>query len=157
MVDKNDHYAIKVAQNLTYVNQLRTQVSCGGLSFRDAAHKMKYRAEYLVKYFLQFNECSGVESTHYIPDKRKKRQAFHLRVTPGVDFSTSKVESVFSTTEKEYPDREVGFRMGAEAEFVLPFNKNKWVIWIEPTYQTYKTTHWFAASFFSEARSKTLP
>jgi hypothetical protein len=32
-----------------------------------------------------------------------------------------------------------GFRFGLETEFVLPFNKNKWGIVLEPTYQSYNS------------------
>jgi len=33
----------------------------------------------------------------------------------------------------------LGFRVGIEAEFILPFNKNKWAFIVEPTYQYYKS------------------
>jgi len=33
----------------------------------------------------------------------------------------------------------LAFRAGIEAEFILPFNKNKWAIIVEPTYQYYKS------------------
>jgi hypothetical protein len=34
-------------------------------------------------------------------------------------------------------DNQVRFSGGIEAEFVLPFNKNKWAIILEPTYNSY--------------------
>jgi hypothetical protein len=36
-------------------------------------------------------------------------------------------------------DNKISFRIGLEAEFILPFNKNKWAVFAEPTYQYYKT------------------
>jgi len=139
MVDKKDNNMQKVVTNLNYINQLQTRLSCGKEISKVATHKMKYNENFLVGYFRQFNTCSGTESTSYLSDKKKNRQAFNLKLTPGVDFSTSRVQPVYLVIEKEYPGREASFRMGAEAQLILPFNKNKWAIWIEPTYQSYKT------------------
>ena len=36
-------------------------------------------------------------------------------------------------------DSNTNVSLGIEAEFILPFNKNKWAIIFEPTYQYYKT------------------
>ncbi len=33
----------------------------------------------------------------------------------------------------------IGFRVGSEFEFVLPFNNNKWAILTEPTFQTFSS------------------
>ena len=50
IIDKNDHNTLKAAQNLNYINQLQTLVSCGDEP-KVAIHKMKYNKEYLVNSF----------------------------------------------------------------------------------------------------------
>ena len=44
----------------------------------------------------------------------------------------------YDSRDTDFGDK-FGFRFGIEAEFILPFNKNKWGIIIEPTYQYYKS------------------
>jgi len=34
---------------------------------------------------------------------------------------------------------EISFGFGIEVEHILPFNKNKWGVFVEPTYQSYKS------------------
>jgi len=127
---------LKVVKNLTYINQLKTQVSCGTEFSKISTSKMKYTRDFLMDYFERYNTCSGGEN---IIHKRSTVQSkmFHLKVTPGIDFSAAKVESV-NPPDQEFPSRQPNFRIGVEAEFILPFNNNKWSLTIEPTYQQYQ-------------------
>ncbi len=64
---------------------------------------------------------------------------FNLNLRSGVNLSSLSIQNSYL----EFLDTDFGnkltFRFGVEAEFVLPFNKNKWAIIIEPTYQYFKS------------------
>jgi hypothetical protein len=127
---------LKAGENLTYITQLQTEVACGEEAKNLSPFKMKYKLDHLLDYFTRFNECLGGEVMVYKPDKRTHK-SFHLKIAPGASMAASKIERVFNDSE-EFPSRKLTMRIGIEAEFILPFNNNKWALFVEPTYQTYK-------------------
>ena len=124
----------KVGQNLTYINQLKEKVSCGEVFTKYAINKFKYRSDFLTDYFGRYNKCSGGDQTT-TQEVRQKKTRFHLKLTPGINFGSAKVQHTYSTNGK-YSDVTPAFRIGADAEIVLPFKNNKWRIFLEPTYQS---------------------
>ena len=98
---------------------------------------INYKQSDLLKLFLTYNECSNVESINHI--KKKKEDLFNLTIRPGVNNASLKLENTALNLAKINFDNELSFRLGLEAEFIMPFNKNKWAFLIEPTYQYYKT------------------
>jgi hypothetical protein len=57
-----------------------------------------------------------------------------LKVTPGFSFSTISVsDNFYEVYNTEFKNR-LNFRIGAEAQYILPFNRNKWGILFEPTF-----------------------
>lgn len=121
-----------IATNLTYINQLNTTVSCKNLP-QATFKNIQYKGDALTRYFIKFNKCVGVE---FVSHENNFKNKFHLSFRPGVDFSTARIDSYFGLI-KEFPSRTPRFRVGAEAEFTLPFKKGKWGIILEPTYQSY--------------------
>jgi hypothetical protein len=124
----------KVGQNLNYINQLKEKVSCGEVFTKYAINKFKYRSDFLTDYFDRYNKCSGGDQPT-AREVRQKKTRFHLKLTPGINFGSAKVQRTYSTSGK-YSDVTPAFRIGADAEIVLPFNNNKWRILLEPTYQS---------------------
>ncbi len=61
-----------------------------------------------------------------------------MNVRPRINSSSLSIENSVSSLRNTNFGNKVGIGFGLEAEFVLPFNKNKWAIAIEPTYQNYK-------------------
>jgi hypothetical protein len=61
----------------------------------------------------------------------------HFTITPGVDFAEFKVHNT-TGFEKHYT-KETSPRLGLMLEYVLPFNREKWSIVGEPTYQSYRS------------------
>jgi hypothetical protein len=66
------------------------------------------------------------------------KKMFHLSVRPGVSFSSLDIEYTIPETNHTKFETKTTFRFGVEAEFVLPFNQDKWAIIIEPTYEYFK-------------------
>lgn len=126
-----------IAYNEDYKKQIAENLNCGMNS------KLLERAEYteksLTDIFVLYNECSGGEIVKYEQEKKKK-DVFNLNIRPGINFtsfSTSYLDT-FETDETDFENK-ISFRIGLEAEFILPFNKNKWALFVEPTYQSYKS------------------
>jgi len=95
-----------------------------------------YRKKELLGFFEVYNECIDHEYTNF--DEMQKKDLFNLSLRPGANFSKLSIPG-FSTFDPIEFDSEITFRFGIEAEFILPFKKNKWAILLEPTYQYYKT------------------
>lgn len=95
-----------------------------------------YKTKSLEKVFVRYDECTNENYLQY--GKKEEYDAFNLSIRPGVNFSALSLEDEGTTRSEIKFDREVSFRIGVEFEYVLPFNKNKWGIVIEPTYQYFK-------------------
>ncbi|EZH71911.1 hypothetical protein ATO12_04650 [Aquimarina atlantica] len=133
----------KIDKNNRYKQQLWTDVKCDNIKESDAV-KTNYKKNSLVKYFVKYNECKDPSFVN--TRKQEDRDLFNLTIRPGINFSSLKPnidESnfVIDNSSRDIGDFEdkSGLRFGIEAEFILPFNKNKWGIFIEPTYQSYKS------------------
>ena len=124
------------ALNTEFKVQLFKNVNCGNLSI-DEVRKLKYNRDNLRKYFVKFNTCSG--STFIDFDQLdKKRETFHLTLRPGLDLSSFEIYTPgsFSTVYSNFPTSP-NFRLGFEVEYFLQTNRNRWSLFIEPTYRTY--------------------
>lgn len=130
-----------IEQNALFKSQLFTDLKCQGITLNDLEH-INYKKEDLEKFFVRYNECTNSEHISY--ERKVKRDMFNLSVRPGVNFSSLAVKNdVFSFMNTDFGNK-LNFRFGIEAEFVLPYNKNKWSLIAEPTYQYFhseKTTY----------------
>src|SRR5690606_27529725 len=80
-------------------------------------------------------ECFNKDLTYF--ESKQKGHSFNLNIRPRLNSSSLSISNNnFKTINF---DNELAFGIGLEAEFILPFNKNKWAIAIEPTYQNYKS------------------
>ena len=64
---------------------------------------------------------------------------FNLHLRPGVNFSKLSLQNEFFRPKNIDFENQTNFRFGVELEFVMPFNKNKWAIFLEPTYQSFNS------------------
>lgn len=127
---------MQITYNEDYKKQLAENLKCD-TSLADF-DQVKYNTKDLIRTFTAYNGCSGdtVPATYEISEKR---DLFNLNIRPGVHFATFETENFYyNSTNTTQFDRKPSFRIGVEAEFILPFNKNKWALFAEPTYQSYK-------------------
>lgn len=136
LVYKQYRAASKVAVNDSYKQELWNVLKCGTLSIDDVS-RTKYSTRSLIKYFVSYNRCN--QSTPEVFDEQLHRDLFNLTLRPGVNFSSLSISNdVSSDLNTDFGNKQ-NFRFGMEAEVILPFNKNKWSILVEPTYQQYKS------------------
>jgi hypothetical protein len=125
-----------VAANFAFRNELWANVRCKDATF-NSVKNLSYDKSSLIKYFQRYNECNGSDkhNAETVPAKRYKN-LFHLKIAPGIESIGGKI---WNTESRLYGKvifgRLLSLRCGLEAELILPYNKNKWGIVIEPTYQ----------------------
>lgn len=126
-----------IAYNEDFKKQIAENLNCG-IDGKLLDHT-EYKEKSLTRIFVLYNQCSGGEIVKY-DEEKKNRDLFNLTIRPGINFSSFNM--AYGTGNPTY-ERDFGnktsFRIGLEAEFILPFNKNKWAIFVEPTYQSYKS------------------
>lgn len=123
-----------ILKNDEFRNQLLTKLSCPTIFYADI-QKVEYEAKDMIKFFTQYNQCHNSESLVY-KRQTKKGDQFNLSLRPGVSVSGLSISNSSSTVDLE---NKTTIRFGIESEIVLPFNKNKWAIIIEPAFQYYKS------------------
>ena len=122
----NDKYRFQLLSNLKSESITRTDI-----------YQTAYKTKDLTKIFIKYNESMNSEYTEY----RKKRNPVNFSLKAGINYTS--FEMMRSTTNETFNfDADFGFkfnfRLGIETEVILPFNKNKWSLYFEPTYQYYK-------------------
>ncbi|MGO1751363.1 MAG: outer membrane beta-barrel protein [Psychroflexus sp.] len=125
-----------VSENNRYRQQLWSDLSCDGFDQQKLEY-INYSKRDLVKQFTKFNDC--VESDYINFNAKDKRDFFHLTIKPRFNISSLTFGNSLSDIDPIEFDDETGFGIGIDLEFVLPFNKNKWAITLEPAYQSFKS------------------
>jgi hypothetical protein len=122
-----------VYTNETYKNQLKKLFADDAVVSK-SAEKTDYEKEKLVKLFNQYNNISTDKNKEKF--EKRKRTNLNLYVKPGLNMMKLNFygPSSNSTTDAEF--NKTAFKFGVELEHVLPFNKGKWALLIEPTYNS---------------------
>lgn len=125
-----------IRESNRFKQQLWADLKCPKFSM-DKIKNLDYKKNILVHFFMEYNECTGNEFVHF--EEKQKKGLFKVGIRPGLNYSSLSIErnnTVFHDFDFGTRQR---LRLGIEAEFVLPFNKNKWATILEPTYQHFKT------------------
>lgn len=130
-----------IGENVTFRQQLWNSLKCKGI-LRKSIDKIAYRSDPLKKLFTTYNSCVDPQ---WVKEKKLKNSfLFHISIRPGVNYS-----SIKASTGNAVFDAKPSFRIGAEFEIVLPFNKNKWSFIFEPTYRNFQASEGLS-SFYPE-------
>jgi hypothetical protein len=124
----------QVAGNNKFREQLWNDVRCPNATM-GSVENIRFNRSELERYFKKFNGADGKSSLVY--GDQKKHDSFHLRITPGINFSSVTITNVKNPDSKTNLGNNKNLRIGIEAEYLLPFNKNKWGITIEPCYHSF--------------------
>ncbi len=98
--------------------------------------KLSYNSKHLVGFFVKYNACTNADYINY--ESMPKKDLFNLTMRPGLNLSSLTIENLLTSLRGANFDIKFSFRFGIETEFILPFNKNKRGIILEPTYQYYE-------------------
>ena len=125
----------KLGKNQRFKQQLQKDLTCLDMK-SNKVKSLTYDKKSLVNYFIAYNQCSNSDFKNY--ENKGKRKFFRLSIRPRINLSSLTINKSNSTSLTTDFGSEVQFRFGLEGEFILPFNKNKWSVLIEPTYQSFK-------------------
>tara|TARA_R110000868_G_scaffold37111_5_gene131387 strand:+ start:9071 stop:9916 length:846 start_codon:yes stop_codon:yes gene_type:complete len=121
-----------------FQDQLKFNLKCPNFN-AESYSSLIYSKKSMVSFFREFNECNDVKSYVYIDTR--KRDLFNLTFNLGLNsVSLSLRNSAFNNKYNKQVnlDSHLGLKFGIEAEFVLPYNNNKWNILIQSEYQSFK-------------------
>jgi len=125
----------KIGVNNLFKQQLLLNVNCHDVS-KNKIKYLAYNKNALIKFFMEYNECENSDFINY--ESKQQKDLFNLGIKLGLNNSSFSMNNGLSDQKLDF-DNKFGFRFGIEAEFILPYNKNKWAIFLEPTYQYYKS------------------
>jgi hypothetical protein len=121
--------------NKDYKKQLFLNVKCSSEDL--SLNNLEYNSNAMIKYFLKVNSCDGTGSKEISINKKSK-----LNFKPLLAVNNSSVNLNFETgnTRGNYDlERKISLGFGFELESVLPFNNYVWSIFVQPTYNSYKS------------------
>jgi len=126
-----------VQENNQFRQQLLNAVKCGSMTEKDFTY-LEYGKNALIKHFLAYNACGGAqESVNYNAAAEDKRETFALRVLAGAYNASASVSDPFGYYNLSTDLDQTIFKIGLEAEYILPFNKGTWSLFANPTYQKF--------------------
>lgn len=121
----------KIYQNKAYITQLYTYVNCKKKDI-NTLKKIDYDKKDLKEYFAEQNLCYDPSYLREVNNKdngNKRKSRF--KFTSGININTYKIYQTDFDTK-------ISPRIGFEYEMILPFNKNKWGVFMEPNFRFYK-------------------
>lgn len=128
----------RFGKNNYFRQQLSNNLKCPSITKRQFEH-IKYQQKELINIFNEYNNCGSNNYTKYT---EKKVDKFNLSIRPGINSSSLSIDNTFYSSFQSIKfDSNLNFRIGIEAEYILPFNKNKWAIIIEPSYNYYNSEY----------------
>ncbi len=126
----------KIGENKDYQRHLWQNLKCQSISMKNVEN-VDYKKKDLVNFFIKYNECNNSNLTNF--DSKKQKKLFNFNIKAGLNNSTLDLKYGNNISSQDFDTQsELEVRLGVEAEFILPFNKNKWAILLEPTYQQFK-------------------
>jgi hypothetical protein len=130
-INKEDN----IADNRAYRQELMNNLVSPKLTKNDFS-KLNYTEKDLLALFKRFNE-DEVDKLILYGDKNK-RDLYNLSILAGFNYSSLNIRNNTSPVRNADFGFKSGVRFGVAAELVLPYNKNKWAIVLEPSYQQFK-------------------
>ena len=125
----------KIGHNNYFQNQIKETLKCSSISESDIS-QLSYKENSLTDIFTKYNKCSNPSFSS--KNIKKNNGSFNLNIRPRISFNSLSISNSISNIQINF-DKKTNFSLGIEGELILPFNKNKWSIIIEPQYQYFKS------------------
>lgn len=134
-----------ISENNLFRQQLLNALKCNSLTEKDFKH-LEYKSNSLTKLFVEYNNCSGSETGTNYTISGKKKDAFKLKILVGAYKAKLAVDDPNTYYPKDTNVRESIFKFGIEAEYILPYNKGTWSLFIQAMYQKFDPTKNFVGA-----------
>lgn len=121
----------KSAVNNEFQKQLWLNMRCGNETTKRVL-KVEYNKSNLTKYFEEYNNCNNYGHTKYI--EKGSSGSINFKLKAGVN--VSELENYETKADKvEFFEDTFFPKFGAEVEYITPFNRNKWSVYVNLDYQ----------------------
>ena len=128
----------KIAYNNDFRMQLWNTLKCKDILISDF-ETLDYRQKDFTNLFVKYNNCQGKTQINF--NNLTKKKLFNITLKSGLRLNSLKVQKQgISTYEELNFGNKSNFTFGVELENVFAFNKNKWSLFLEPTFQSYQST-----------------
>lgn len=138
LVYKEYRVDMKLVKNTSFRQQIWKDLQFKD-AYMDEVKKMNYASKELEAYFKSYNSSFGNTEAEIVSQERVSH--LNLRLTPGVNFSSGSMSIPGGVGKPLIPvtfKSNQSFRLGLEAEWVFAYNKYKWAVVFEPTFQSYQ-------------------
>lgn len=129
----------KIGVNNMYQQQLSNSLKCNAIQLRDI-ESLDYTIDDLSSLFEKYNTCMGYE---YAKEKTTfNKGLLKLNLKAGFTLNSFKIPSrgITNPSPNEFDFGPIlGYQIGTEVEYVFGFNKNKWAIFMEPSYNSFES------------------
>ncbi|MFP9113241.1 hypothetical protein ACLI1A_04825 [Flavobacterium sp. RHBU_3] len=123
-----------IAYNSTYKGQLYRLMN-DKIKDNELIKKTNCSERELTKLFLKYNGQENLPVTQ----NTETKHTFNFRVVAGAGLITTKNTNRNLDVSMDM-DAKITPQLGFEAEWVLPVNRNKWSVFVQPYYQSYSQT-----------------
>lgn len=118
----------------TFRSQLYTLMKSANFSAADF-RRVDYKKNDLIALFEKYNQTKSGNYTTY--SKNQNKSSFNLKAVAGLSNSQIEFSSLITGATYDFGNQ-TSLKIGLEAECVLPFNNNKWSVFVDPNYQHFK-------------------
>ncbi len=140
-----------IGKNNFFKQQLTNDLICTSGKL-PSLENLRYTRSSLVTYFEAYGTCTNTLTS--IVSNKEKVKSFRLKALGGINFSSISID----TDDRRGIDygSSTGFVAGIELENILPFNNNKWSIFIDARYLSFEanTTSEFVLIASNEVRTE---
>ncbi len=144
--------------NTFYRNQLGFLLDCAEMEGKPL-DQLRYSKSEMIAYFKAYYACTGSSFQDYT--LKPKRDAFNLYITGGYrNASFQSVPFYFRPLQLQKLDfgQDQGLTFGLDFEYILPFNRNRWALFVAPMYHRFSGTAEFDGDVLSaDYRALELP
>lgn len=126
----------EIAKNDQFKQQLFNALKCPAITINRLL-KTDYKKNSLIPLFEDYNKSQNSEFINF--EDKEKQDLFNISIRPRINNSSLTMSNYFSNSGDIKFANKTTFGVGIEFEYIFPFNRNKWSISTEPTYQTYKS------------------
>lgn len=143
---------IKIIKNTLYKEQLRDAISCGeGGKY---VQRMSYNLPMLRKFFTRYNQCQ--ESNYHVLNEYQKKAQFTFTPKVGVEYASVEASNTVTSMYGSFPNK-IGPRIGLELEYIIPYFKNQWSIFADPSFVSYHANSTTSPSMEIQYNSIDIP
>ncbi len=123
-----------LGRNNQFKQQIFLAMRCSSID-KKIVEGLEYTKQSLNSFFVDYNTCNNVAVVNY--NEKKKRDLINLSIRPRVTNASLEINNAFASAYDMNYGSKTNIDFGVELEFILPFNKNKWALAVEPTYRTF--------------------